>query len=315
MISIKDLIKYYIKHPREFYSKSRGIIFSYLLQFKWYEYSKSIKNLINTWNPVKYELKKNWNCYSFLYNKYKDYLNDLPIYNEGNDRENKIWWCRLQGEENAPKLNKSCLKSVREFIKGKEIAVITSDNLSDYVKFPKYIIQKHNKWIMPNAHFSDLVRLELLIRYWWTWIDSSVLLTWYEKTFFDSDFFMFNNFESWDDSIVSSNWFITSNKNNPILLTTRDLLFKYWEENNYLINYFIFHLFFTMATKKYSEIWNKVPKYSNIPPHTMQREFLQEYNKERFKELKKISSVHKLNHKINRKNLAKNSLFEYIENM
>ena len=133
--------------------------------------------------------------------------------------------------------------------------------------------------------------------------------------FFDSDFFVFNNYENYDDSIVASNWFITSNKNNPILLTTRDLLFKYWKDNNYLINYYIFHMFFTMATKKYSGLWNKLPEYSNIPPHIMQHEFLEKYSKERFEELKKISSVHKLNHKIDRKKLSENSLFEYIENM
>jgi len=315
MISIKDLLEYYVEHPKEFYSKLKGILFSYLIWFKWYEYSNSINNLIINWKPVKYELKKNWNCYLYLYDRYKDYLDDLPIYIGDNDRENKIWWCRLQGEENAPKLNKSCLKSVKNFIKDKEIIIITNDNLNDYVKFPEYVIQKHNEWIMPNAHFSDLVRLELLIKYWWTRIDSSVFLTWYEKKFFDSDFFMFNNVDSWDDSIVSSNWFITSNRNNPLLLTTRNLLFKYWKENNYLINYYIFHLFFTMATKKYSGIWNKVPKFSNKLPHIMQRELKNQYNKERFDELKKISSIHKLNHKINRKLLVDNSLFNYIENM
>lgn len=221
----------------------------------------------------------------------------------------------VAGGRQSTQLNKSCLKSVRKHIKDKKVIVIDENNINEYVKFPDYILKKYREWIISRAHFSDLLRLELLINYWWTRIDSSVLLTDYEKIFFDSDFFVFNNFYKNDESINLSNRFITSNKNNPILLTTRDLLYKYWKEKDYPINYFIFHMFFTMATKKYPKIWDKVPKYSNIPPHTMQYEFLEGYNKERFEQLKDISSVHKLNHKINRENLAKNSLFEYIENM
>ena len=259
-------------------------------------------------------MKKNWNCYSYLYEKYKYYLQGLPTYKEGRYRENIIWWCWLQWEKNAPKLNKTCLASIKKYVKGGKIIVIDNDNLNTYVEFPKYIIEKHKKGIIPHAHFSDLIRLELLIKYGWTRIDSTVLFTWYEKVFFESDFFVFQS-SSNDDSEVASNWFITSNQDNPILITTRNLLFKYWEDNDYLLNYFIFYMFFTMATEKYHEIWDKMPKYSNIPPRTMQFELLWEYNKKRFEELERISTIHKLNFKIDRWKLRKNSLFEYIENI
>lgn len=298
--SLRKLLKYYIRHPKEFYSRSKWIIFCFFL---WLYYK--LKN--ETW-----AINSEKSVYMYLNKKYGKYLDKLPRYKETTERDNIIRWCRLQGEENAPKLNKSCLKSIRKFVKDKKIIILTEKNIKDYVKFPDYIQKKYKDGIISRTHFSDLLRTELLIKYWWTRIDSSVLLTDYNKEFFESEFFVF---KSDNEYSALSSWFITSNKNNPILLATRDLLYEYWKYNDYLLHYFLFHLFFTLATKKYPEIWNKVPKYSNIPPHTMQREFLQEYNKERFKELKKISSVHKLNHKINRKNLAKNSLFEYIENM
>lgn len=298
--SLRKLLKYYIRHPKEFYSRSKWIIFCFFL---WLYYK--LKN--ETW-----AINSEKSVYMYLNKKYGKYLDKLPRYKETTERDNIIRWCRLQGEENAPKLNKSCLKSIRKFVKDKKIIILTEKNIKDYVKFPDYIQKKYKDGIISRTHFSDLLRTELLIKYWWTWIDSSVLLTDYNKKFFESEFFVF---KSDNEYSALSSWFITSNKSNPILLTTRDLLYEYRENNDYLLHYFLFHLFFTLATKKYPKIWNKVPKYSNKPPHVMQREFLREYNKESFEELKKISSVHKLNHKIDRKKLSENSLFEYIENM
>ena len=251
-------------------------------------------------------------AYYYLSERYKNFLDNLPRYKEDNYWENIIWRCRLQWEDNAPKLNKSCLASIREYAKTKKIVIITNDNINDYVKFPEYIMEKYNKGIISKTHFSDILRCELLIKYWWTRVDSTVLLTDYNKDFFDTDFFVFKNN---DEYIALSSWFITSNKNNPILLTTRELLYEYRRTNDYLIHYFLFHLFFTLSTKKYPNIWNKVLKYSNIPPHVMQHEFLDEFNDKRFTELKNISSIHKLNHKIEREKIKKNSLFAYIENL
>jgi hypothetical protein len=40
-------------------------------------------------------------------------------------------------------------------------------------------LEKYQKKIIDNTHFSDLLRLELLIKYGGTWIDASVLVTKY----------------------------------------------------------------------------------------------------------------------------------------
>ena len=297
--SLLHLVKYYIRNPKELYSKSKWAIILFFL---------------NLYYKIKLNKKINsiQSAHIYLDTKYWKYLETLPQYKEIKERNNTIRWCWLQWENNAPKLNKSCLKSIRKFIKGKNITIITNKNINDFVKFPDYILKKYKDGIISKTHFSDLLRCELLIKYWWTWMDSTVLVTDYNKDFFDSDFFVFKNN---DESIALSSWFITSNKNNPILLTTRDLLYKYREHNDYILHYYLFHLFFTIAIKKYPNIWDNIPSYSNSAPHSMQFEFLKKYNNERFEELKKISSIHKLNHKIERDKIDKNSLFAYIENM
>ena len=60
---------------------------------------------------------------------------------------------------------------------GYRITVIDERNWRDYVDLPDYVIRRRERRQIPSAHFTDLLRLELLIRYGGTWIDSTVLCT------------------------------------------------------------------------------------------------------------------------------------------
>ncbi|MCM1107637.1 MAG: capsular polysaccharide synthesis protein [Clostridium sp.] len=43
-----------------------------------------------------------------------------------------------------------------------------------------------------------------------------------------------------------SNWFITSCTNNRLLLVLRDMLYAYWRDFDCVLDYYIFHFFFSM---------------------------------------------------------------------
>lgn len=258
------------------------------------------------------KLTRDWNYYCYLKKEYSKILKESPKRKGTHQYSNKVWWCWLQGEENAPALNKACLKSLRKHLKDRDIVVITLDNMKDYVTFPDFILEKYQKGIISNAHLADMLRLELLIKYGGTWIDSSVYCTGYDKSLFDRDLFVFNNGKRGDCSSTISNWFITAEKENPILIQTRDLIYAYWKKENYLLHYFFFHMFFTMVIEKYPDEWAKVPFISNIPPHLMQDELLKEFDEERFEILKKMSSFHKLSQKIDFSQAPSNSLYDKI---
>lgn len=258
------------------------------------------------------KIKGNEKIYTYLKHKYKSYIKNLPTYTHTHEYSNKVWWCWLQGEENAPALNKACLNSLRENLKDREIIVITNDNYKQYTNIPKYITEKYEKGYISRPHFSDLIRLELIIEHGGTWIDSSILCTEYNKDFFDKDLFVFKNWMRGDESIVCSNWFITGEKQNPILKTTRDLLYKYWKDYDLLLHYFIFHVFFTMATEKYEEDYKNVNKFSNVPPHVLQFELLEKYDEERFRQIKQMSSIHKLNQKLDFSKCKGDTNYDYI---
>lgn len=286
---------------------------------------RKIKSKLNRiWIKVKYNLTfskfeweqkekiDNYICFKYVEKKYKKFLNKLEYTKNTNQFSNKVWWCWFQGEENAPDLNKACLKSLRKNLFDREIIVITDKNYKKYIELPEYIYEKYNKGIITKTHFSDILRANLLVKYGGTWIDSSVLCTSYDKDLFDNNLFVYQNWKTGDNSIVASSWFITSEVNNPILKDTLYLLNEYWKKHDYLVNYFLFHFFFTMASKKYNEQWKKIDRFSNIPPHILQFELLEEYSIDRFKQIEKMSSFHKLNQKLDFSKCKGNTNYDYI---
>ena len=226
--------------------------------------------------------------------RYNSVLHALPTYKSTHIHSNKIFWCWLDGESNAPPLYLACLNALRKQCHNHEIVVISSSNIDDYVQFPAHIIQKYNKKQFSRTHFSDILRAELLSRYGGTWIDASVLMTEYNPDFFNKDLFFFQSFHQNDFSHVGSSWFITAEQGSPVLQTTRDLLYEYWKENDKIYNYFLFHFFFRMAYYKYKNVLAPMPKYSNIPYLELGTELGNPFNNERYQHIVMTASLHKL---------------------
>lgn len=231
--------------------------------------------------------------------------------------DRKIWVCWFQGLENAPPIVKRCVTSLKDNICKREIVIITKENYSKYVKIPDYIIYKHKKGIIGRTHFSDILRLELLIKYGGTWIDSTVLATTKNIPQFmlDDDLFIFRTLKPGLDghAIRISNWFITSKPHNEILELTLHLLYLYWEKNNSLIDYYIFHMFFELAIEAYPEQWKKVVPMSNEISHVLLLRLFEEYDAKIFDNIVNQVCFHKLTYKISNENInKKNTYYHYL---
>lgn len=238
---------------------------------------------------------KDWKAYTYLKRNNRKFIDRLPVYETEEGRTNIIWWCWLQGEENAPALCKACLHSLRKNFPQYKIIVITNENFQTYTNIPQFIINKYHKGIISRTHFSDILRTELLVRNGGVWIDSTVYCTGYHEDLFALPLFVYKNWRP-DGYVgcVCSNWLISSSKNNPILKTTLELVYHYWETHNSIINYLFYHLLFHLATEKYPQLWKQVPTYPNTAPHVLQFELFDDYNEERYNQIKSISDFHKL---------------------
>lgn len=271
----------------EFFSHAFDKIMLYLIRNK---------NVFSEYKKVKayYKLKKQ---YAYLLNA------DNETERISGNSPLKIWTCWFQGEENAPSLVKSCIASMRNLFGNDMVTVITDENFTDYVELPDYILQKYRKGIISRAHFSDILRIELLHQHGGLWLDSTVFCTcksvpeYIEK----SDLFVYKNINltrNDANTIVASSWLMKANRHNCIIAKTRELLFEYWKKQKKLENYYLVHIFFTFATEVYAGEWRNIPTFSNVPPHIMQFEILDVYSEKRFAEMAKGSGFHKLNWKI-----------------
>ena len=191
------------------------------------------------------------------------------------------------------------------------------DNINKYITLPVFIEEKFRKGIIPVAHYTDLLRLQLLLKYGGTWIDATVLCTGndYPKELFDSELFVFQHLERGEYVFRGmSNWFITSCSNNWVLMVVRDMLYAYWKDYDCVVNYFVFHQFFTMVMERHPEIASSMPRYSNAISHYLSRRLGDEYDDRWMTELKKRTCFHKLSCRVNAKDMRKGTFYDLIIN-
>lgn len=240
-------------------------------------------------NKISYDSKSELNS---KINYYENYIGNIPTYEHTHLHSDNIYWCWFQGFDNAPDLYKATFNSIKKNCVNHNIIIINETNFNKYIKFPSFILEKFKRKIFTRTHLSDLLRLELLIKYGGTWIDASVLMSKYDQRFFNKDLFFF---KAVNCKIISgSSWFLTSEKASPVLKSTRDLIYEYWRKENYLCNYFLFHLLFKISYQKYVNDYSDMPYFSNIPVHYLQKELSHKFNYTHFSNILKIASVHKL---------------------
>ena len=234
----------------------------------------------------------------------KTYDTTLP-----HESSNKVWICWFQGMENAPELVQRCYHSVKENLKSKDIVLITSENMNDYVQFPDYIIEKWKSGAITHTHLTDLLRLELLIKFGGLWLDATVFCSSPEEDipeyFFDSDLFFYQSLKPGRDGKATyfSSWLMSAKTNNKVLLATRELCYDYWKRNNMMDDYFLLHDFMSITLDKYEDEWKKIPPRDNATPHILLLRLFEQYDENVWKMIKEQTPFHKLSYKFSAKDV------------
>lgn len=249
---------------------------------------------------AQYKIKKH------LEKKYKNqiiefqsnYIDDKP-----HVVSNKVWVCWFQGLDNAPTLVKKCYESLKQNLTDREIVLITSNNFCDYVKFPDFILKKWKTGQITHTHMTDLLRLELLIKYGGMWIDATVFCTSKRENipdyFFNSDLFLYQILKPGRDGQAQSisSWLISAKSNNKVLMMTKYLCYEYWKKNNEMVDYFLFHDFFMISLELNDAEWKNIIPRDNAAPHMLLLRLFDEYNEETWCAIKNQTPFHKLTYK------------------
>ena len=154
-----------------------------------------------------------------------------------------------------------------------------------------------------HTHMTDLLRLELLIKYGGMWGDATVLCTSKRENipdyFFNSDLFLYQILKPGRDGQAQpiSSWLISAKTNNKILIMTRYLCYEYWKNNDELVDYFLFHDFMTIALEYNKDEWQKIIPRDNAAPHMLLLRLFDKYDEETWKAIKDQTPFHKLTYK------------------
>lgn len=229
-------------------------------------------------------------------------------YSDGEHKSsNKVWVCWFQGLENAPKLVKTCYRSLQDNLTDREILLITEFNMLNYVAFPDYIMELWQSGVITHTHMTDLLRLELLLRYGGLWVDATVFCSRKREQipnyYFDSDLFFYQCLKPGRDGHSSyiSSWLMGAKTNNRILAATQYLIYQYWREQKSMWDYFLFHDFMSIVLDRYEDEWKKVVPVDNATPHILLLRLFDEYDERIWSTMKMQTPFHKLSYKFNTK--------------
>lgn len=282
---------------------SAGVLGTAIGQFLLLGKSRTALEILRLSTNLKVKRKLEKKYKSTLLNFDKQYDDSLD-----HNTSEYVWICWFQGMNNAPEIVKKCYESVKRNMPDKKIVVITSDNISDYIEFPDYILEKWKAGYITHTHMTDLLRLELLIKYGGLWLDATVFVSdsniedYYSK----SDLFFFQNLKPGRDGDCTyiSSWLIGAKTNNKILLATRELCYEYWKKNTKMVDYFLLHDFMAIVLDYYEEDWKKVVPRDNATPHILLLRLFDEYDEDMWNAIKEQTHFHKLSYKNNRKDIA-----------
>ncbi len=227
-----------------------------------------------------------------------------------------VWVMWLQGIDNAPEIVKKCIKSQKRQLPDKRFVFLDENNYKKYINLPDYITAKREKGLIGPAHFSDLIRNEILIKHGGYWIDSTVFMTDNQlfKEIDELPLFMFSYYYfGFNPEIMElNNWFIYSCTNNNMLCLLQKMLMEYWKDYDYAVNYFIYHIFETIVNDYYSDEYKAMPIISHVPSHVLATYIYDDFDKKKYEILLKTTGIHKLSTRFESDKLGKGSFYDVV---
>lgn len=246
----------------------------------------------------------------------------LPVSNKKNinlQTENDsgyIWQYWQQGVKNAPPLIQRCLESTEKYHSDKKIIVLDKEKIQDYVELPSKYYDLLNQGKMKSAFFSDILRTYLLTQYGGTWVDATIFFTGrIPNNIFESEFFVFlkNPSEDMQENCMC-NYFIHSRPKNLVMESIKCALNEYWDENDFVINYFMYEHIVTMLSenKAIKQIFDEMPCYKLAAARPLRKILYEDFSEETFKKIKAQTNIHKLSYKVLRKTSSGKSFYDKL---
>ena len=273
------------------------------------------------------EVKKNrgaWLelCADILEKEYSYLLEDsyeLDYENKENEdgiRDNNIWICWLQGEDDMPEIVQTCIQSVKKYAsEDVKIHFITAENVGQFIHIPDYIIRKVNKGIISLTHLSDIIRNELLYRYGGLWLDATIFVSGkipiylFEKSFYsiciEGGGVYYGLFTS---------FLYGGQKHSPLFRKMLDFFYEYWKQHNRLIEGHWMNLWLAILYKHYQQVRKEIAQNSsdNNRIEELVKHINEPFDFKKWEELTDHQVFHKMNWRL-KYNFRGNTICYYMK--
>lgn len=233
-----------------------------------------------------------------------------------------IWQLWLQGRNQAPRLVEKCFSSVAKYSQGRSVNVLTAESVRDYIDLPDIIWNKYNngKGVITHAHFSDIVRTCLLAKYGGTWIDATILLTDnIPQKILEQPFFAYEpaKNEFYSKIHIIDSWFLHARPQHVFMRNLERILCAYWDNENELKDYFLFHMLFTGMLRQNADLYALYEQGLHVDytgPLALSRNFLEPFDAKKLEAIKQVSVVHKLTYFNKYYDRKDTFLYEFLNN-
>lgn len=239
-----------------------------------------------------------------IQNKLHPYLPVFPDKpaSERSINNGNIWVCWLQGEEQLPLIPQLCLKSIKKNANGHNVIVLDATNISDYVQLPEYVWRKFKKGDISPAHFSDILRMELLRQHGGFWIDATIFLTSpIPDEIFNSSYYTvkLQPFGNYISQCRWSGFFQWSKPHSPVANIVSQMFRNYWAKESTLLDYFFIDHAIDMAYKSNESARMQIDEvpFNNPNLYKLQSLLLEPFSQQLLGDICKDTFAFKLNWK------------------
>lgn len=214
-----------------------------------------------------------------------------------------IWFCWLQGEDSMPSIPKLCLESIRKNANGHPVKILTLSNYKKYVHIPASVESLYCAGKISNAHFADVIRVNLLYQQGGFWADATLLVTrTLEQYIFELPFFTIRTHPI-GNYVSKCRWAgfcLAASSGNRLMGMLSRIYEIYWSKYDCIIDYLLMDYMFDYLYEYDIQVQmmiDAVP-YNNENVHSVCNILNEEYSDSKLKRLCGDSFLFKLNWKL-----------------
>ncbi len=165
-----------------------------------------------------------------------------------------VFW--YQGVDSSlPEIVRLCISSIKRNANGREVVVITKDNISQWAAIPQYIYDRVASGSISITHLSDILRVCLLYQHGGYWIDATVFMNApLDDKNFNPYFGSIKIHDRHTGTISAYRWttfFLHAAKGSDTMKTFRDILLEFFKkQKGRIIDYFLIDYTFEMLYRK-----------------------------------------------------------------